>query len=211
MKTDTLIARLAQNPAPLATPSAIFTKGLGGGIVVAFVLTGALLGFRHDFLHAMAGWAYWAKFAYTLALAIAGFVIVERLARPGTDTGHRLLLVAAALVLAAAGALGQWLSAPEAQHAKLFFGGSWRVCVPLIVLVSLPIFVGVIAALRQLAPTRPVAAGAAAGLLAGAAGAFVYGFHCNESALVFVSIWYSAGIAAMTALGAITGRWLLRW
>ena len=211
MKTETLIDRLAQNPVPLAQPSTIFAKGLGGGVVVAFVLTGALLGFRHDLMHAMTDWPYWAKFAYTMALALAGFVIVERLARPGTSTGPRLLLVAAAVALAAAGALDQWLSAPQAQHAKLFFGGSWRVCVPLIVLVSLPIFVGVIAALRQLAPTRPIATGAAAGLLAGAAGAFVYGFHCNESALVFVSIWYSAGIAAMTVLGAITGRWLLRW
>jgi len=211
MKTESLIARLAADTAPIEKPAAVFAKGLGGGIAVAFLLVWSVLGFRHDMLHAMAVWGYWAKFAYTLALAIAGFVIVERLARPGTEAGHRILLVAAAFALAATGALAQWLSAPDAQHAKLFFGGSWRVCVPLIVLVSLPIFVGVIAALRQLAPTRPIAAGAAAGLLAGAAGAFVYGFHCNESALIFVSIWYSAGIAAMTAIGALTGRWLLRW
>ncbi len=211
MRTDALIARLAEDPAPFEKLSTVFAKGLGGGVVAAIVLTWSVLGFRSDMLHAVADWMYWSKFAYALALAIAGFVVVERLARPGTRPGRRLLLVAAVMVLIAAGGLAQWLSAPGAAHAGLFFGRSWRVCVPLIVLVSLPIFVGVIAALRQMAPTRPIAAGAAAGLLAGSAGAFVYGFHCNESALVFVSIWYSAGIAAMTALGALTGRWLLRW
>ncbi len=62
-----------------------------------------------------------------------------------------------------------------------------------------------------MAPTKPILAGASAGLLAGSAGAWVYGFHCSESALVFVSIWYTAGIAAMVVVGALTGRWLLRW
>jgi hypothetical protein len=119
--------------------------------------------------------------------------------------------VAATVVVVAIGALAQWLSAPETAHAHLFFGGSWRVCPFLIVLVSAPIFVAIIVALRRMAPTNPIAAGAAAGLFAGAAGAWVYGFHCNESALVFVSIWYTAGIAAMTIIGAVTGRWLLRW
>lgn len=211
MKTELLIARLAENPAPLEKTSTLFAKWIGGGVLLAFVLTWAVLGFRHDMPQAMGDWRYWAKFAYTLALAIAGFVIVERLARPGTSPGHHLLLVAATLVLAASGALGQWLNATEVAQARLFFGHSYRVCPFLIVLVSAPIFAAVIAAMRQMAPTRPIAAGAAAGLFAGAAGAWVYGFHCNESALVFVSIWYTAGIAAVTLIGAVTGRWLLRW
>jgi hypothetical protein len=211
MKTDLLIAKLAQNPAPVEKPTTLFATWIGGGVVVAFALTWTMLGFRHDMPLALGDWRYWAKFAYSLTLAIAGFVLVERLARPGTSTGHRLLLVAATLIVAAGAALAQWLTAPAAAHAHLFFGGSWRVCPFLIVLVSAPIYAAIVLALRQMAPTRPIAAGAAAGLFAGAAGAWVYGFHCNESALVFVSIWYTAGIAAMTIIGAVTGRWLLRW
>ena len=63
-------------------------------------------------------------------------------------------------------ALTQWLTAPEAAHAHLFFGGSWRVCPLLIVLVSAPIYAAIVLALRQMAPTNPIAAGAAAGLFA---------------------------------------------
>jgi hypothetical protein len=65
--------------------------------------------------------------------------------------------------------------------------------------------------MRQLAPTRPILAGGCAGLLAGAAGAWVYAFHCNESAAPFMAIWYTLGIAAAGLLGAATGRWVLRW
>ena len=108
-------------------------------------------------------------------------------------------------------AANQWMTAPESVHLHLFYGHSWRLCPFLIVLVSAPVFAGTVWALRKLAPTRPVLAGAAAGLFAGAAGAWIYAFSCNESALVFISVWYTAGIAAMAALGAATGRWLLRW
>jgi hypothetical protein len=55
------------------------------------------------------------------------------------------------------------------------------------------------------------AAGFAAGLLAGGAGAWVYAFHCTESGLPFITLWYSAGILATALLGAVIGRWLLRW
>ncbi len=93
MNTETLIARLAENPSPLEKPAAIFVKFVGIGILAALALTWGGLGFRHDMAQAMGGWAYWAKFAYTLALALAGFVIVERLARPGTSAAKRWLLV----------------------------------------------------------------------------------------------------------------------
>jgi hypothetical protein len=65
--------------------------------------------------------------------------------------------------------------------------------------------------MRSLAPTRLTLAGAVAGLLAGAAGTFIYAFHCNESAAPFVVIWYTLGIAAVGVLGALMGRSLLRW
>ncbi len=54
-------------------------------------------------------------------------------------------------------------------------------------------------------------AGAVAGVLAGAIGTFVYAFHCNESAMPFVAIWYTLGIAAVGVLGALLGRVTLRW
>ena len=49
------------------------------------------------------------------------------------------------------------------------------------------------------------------GLLAGALGALVYALHCPEMATPFLAVWYLAGIAIPTALGAVLGPLLLRW
>ena len=61
------------------------------------------------------------------------------------------------------------------------------------------------------ATTRPVAAGAAAGLLAGALGALGYALACAELALPFVAAWYTLGVLMTAALGAALGPRLLRW
>jgi hypothetical protein len=62
-----------------------------------------------------------------------------------------------------------------------------------------------------MAPTRLRLAGAAAGLLAGGVAATVYGLHCQEMTAAFVVTWYSLGVAASVAVGALLGPRLLRW
>jgi hypothetical protein len=78
-------------------------------------------------------------------------------------------------------------------------------------LLSLPALAGALWVLRSLAPTRPRAAGFAAGLFAGAAGAFGYAFACVEESAAFIALWYSLGIALAGALGALLGPRVLRW
>lgn len=213
MNSDDLIARLADGVSP--TPRAFVLKtlaaGLGGGVLVSAVLMALWLGVRPDLAEAAQGWPFWMKFFYTLAFALAGFAVVERLARPGAAPGRRAVIEALPFAILAALALWQWSAAPVSQHAHLFYGASHLVCPWRIAALSLPIFLGVLWSLRKLAPTRPLLAGLAAGLLAGASGAFVYAFHCDESAAVFVAVWYTLGIAAMGALGALLGRFVLRW
>jgi hypothetical protein len=51
----------------------------------------------------------------------------------------------------------------------------------------------------------------AAGLFAGATGAWIYSFSCNERSLVFVAIWYTLGIMLSGLLGALAGPRVLRW
>ncbi|HUE63256.1 MAG TPA: NrsF family protein, partial [Rhizomicrobium sp.] len=80
-----------------------------------------------------------------------------------------------------------------------------------IVAVSLPVLAGAFWSLRRMAPTRLTEAGAAVGLFAGSAGAFVYAFYCTESAAPFVALWYSTGIGLSVMLGALIGRTALRW
>ena len=108
-------------------------------------------------------------------------------------------------------AIYQLAGAPEELRMKLMLGASYQVCARNIVIISAPIFLGLFWALRSLAPSRLTLAGAIAGVLAGAVGTFIYAFHCNESAMPFVAIWYTLGIAAVGALGALLGRATLRW
>jgi hypothetical protein len=210
MKTDALIDRLSADMGPVpggAVVRALLT-GLGAGGLVSLVLMVAWLGIRPDLGAAMQTTAYWMKFFYTLALAGFGFWTVERLSRPGTQAGLQGLFDLVPVLLLAAVAYLQWSAAPAQEHHLLMMGHSHTVCPWRIVILSLPVFASVFWSLQKLGPTRPILAGAAAGLLAGA---FIYAFHCDESAAPFVVLWYTTGIALVGLAGGLLGRFLLRW
>jgi hypothetical protein len=152
----------------------------------------------------------WTKLAYTFAIAAFGFWLVERAGRPGADMTRPTLLLALPVLAIALLAILQ-MSAPGVDMPQLVLGHSSRVCAFLVTLTALPILAATFWALRRLAPTRLTLAGAGAGLFAGAAGAFVYSFHCTEGSAPFIALWYSLGIALTTAIGALAGRHLLRW
>jgi len=213
MKTDALIDRLSEKAAPVPRGAAWrrLALGTGAGALVSCAIMLAWLGIRPDLGEALATGAYWMKFFYTLLLAFAALWLVERLSRPGARSRVQMLLEAlpvAAIVVAAAFELMH--AAAPARH-RLMMGASSDVCPYRIVALSLPVLAGVLWSLAKLAPTRLVLAGVAAGLAAGAVGAFIYAFHCDESALPFVAIWYTFGIAVAGAIGGFAGRWLLRW
>ena len=52
---------------------------------------------------------------------------------------------------------------------------------------------------------------AAAGLLAAAAAAALYAFHCFDDSPLFVVTWYGLAALPVIALGAAAGHRLLRW
>jgi hypothetical protein len=212
MQTDDLIARLGDGLAPVRRGAVARTLAIGvaAGAVGTALLMLATIGMRHDLAAAMAGGAFWMKFSYTLIVAVLGVWIAERAGRPGTSAILPLLLLVLPLAGIVAMAMMQ-MSAPDADRHALMMGRSANVCALLIAGLALPLFGGVFWALRQLAPTRLVPAGAAAGLLAGATSATIYAFHCIESAAPFIAIWYTAGILLSTAIGAVLGRWALRW
>ncbi|MGR3363098.1 MAG: NrsF family protein, partial [Maritimibacter harenae] len=68
-----------------------------------------------------------------------------------------------------------------------------------------------IAALRKGAPTRPVLTGAMAGVVAGGVAAMFYAAHCTDDSPLFVAAWYSIAIGILASLGALAGRYALRW
>lgn len=212
MRTTDLIELLAHDVR--ATPPGIGNRRLmtalaAGGLATLLIV---VLGLRCQPLLAAAQqpW-FWMKAAYTSLLTLAGAVIVRRLSMPGARVGAAPLAVGLVILTMLALAADQILSAAPADRLALWLGHTWKVCSPLILALAVPIYACLIVAIRGLAPTRPALTGAAAGFAAGALAATLYGLHCPEQAAAFVASWYTLGIAAATALGAITGGRLLRW
>lgn len=211
MNTDDWIGLLARSagPAPAPPVAARLLPVLAVGALAAAALALAVLGPIPAALFGTA--APWLKLGYALALATAGTWGLWRLARPLPRwQGPAAVL---ALVVAAMGllALASGWATPADQRLRGLWGHSWATCPVSVLGLSLPTLAGLLWALRGLAPTRLHLAGLAAGLVAGAVGAFGYAFACVETAPMFIALWYSLGIALAGALGAVLGPRCLRW
>jgi hypothetical protein len=206
---DRLVADLA--PVPAHAAARRLAIGIGAGLVVSAVLMLVWLGLRADMMPAMGTAGFWIKFAFTALLAVAGVAAASRMARPDGMASAPVAVTVAVLAIITMLALAQFTATPPAEHPALLMGISALVCPWYIIALSLPVLAGVFWAMRGLAPTRLTLAGAMAGLAAGGTGAFVYSFHCIESAVPFVAIWYTLGIAGATLAGALLGRFALRW
>jgi hypothetical protein len=213
MNTDEL-AKLLATGADAVDPRAPLRRcalAVGAGIVVSAIVMTEWIGVRSTLADDVAAPMLWIKFAFVAWLAVGGWMATLRLARPGA----RLARVPGAL---AGPVLAMWLLAAVAlagadapRRAELFFGQTWSACPFNIAVLSLPVLAAALWGMKGFAPTRLRWAGAAAGLLAGGAGAGVYTFHCPELAAPFLGVWYVLGVLAPAALGALIGPRVLRW
>jgi hypothetical protein len=211
MKTDQLIDFLARGAGP--APRAVAARRLAPvgalGVLASAALALALIGAVPREMFGTP--APWFKLAYAGLLALAGAWLTARLARPVP----RLAVPAwaAVIVVAAVAAIGLMagMAAPAGERLAGLLGHSWARCPWNVLALSLPALAGVLWAVRGLAPTRLRAAGFAAGLTAGALGAFGYALSCTEEALSFVAVWYTLGIGLSALLGAWLGPRTLRW
>ncbi len=211
MRTEALIDMLARGagPAPRAVVARRLLPAAMGGALAAAALAVGVRGPIPGEMFATA--APWIKLAYASGLAVAAGWLTARLAVPiarlRTPARAVSLVVAAMVVL---GALALLLT-PAGERVRAFLGQSWIACPWNVLALSLPALGGILWAVRGLAPTRPAAAGFAAGVLAGALGSFGYAFSCPEASAAFVAAWYSLGIYLTGVLGALLGPRLLRW
>jgi len=213
MKTDDLIQSLARDvPAvPRHALGGRIAFGIAGGGVITSALLMAALGIRPDLWIAMHGFAFWMKWTYTASLAIVAIVATMRLARPDALPSPWLWLLAIPVLLLAGIGIGELADTPSRDWLAMWLGQSWKICPWLVLTLAMPIFVGLLWSFRRLAPTRLRAAGAAAGLAAGAIAATIYCLHCPEVSAIFVLTWYSLGIALAAGVGALVGPRILRW
>jgi hypothetical protein len=212
MRSEALIEALCRDATPIA-PRAIERRlavGLAVGGGFALLLVTAALGPRPDLAAVADSAAFWEKAAYALGMGVTAILLVNQLARPDSDRLRRpwltLIPIAGILLLATI----ELMQAASTDRIRLFLNPTWA-CIPLILMLAIPIFTGLVWALRQMAPTRLEAAGAAAGIAAGSFAAMLYCLHCQQASSVFVVTRYTAAMALASLAGALLGPRLLRW
>ena len=213
MRTDDLIAMLSHDEGPVNRRHlrATLAVVLSAGIVASGLLMVMTLGIRPDLATMMHFPMFWVKIAFPTLLALAALGIYWRSAHPGRRLGRATLGVAIPVVAMASFAMLVLIQADPGNREVLLFGTTWRTCPFNIALLAVPVFVGSLMFMRQLAPTRPRLAGAACGLLAGTTAAVVYALHCPEIAAPFIAVWYLLGMLLPAAIGALSGERLLHW
>ena len=213
MKTDDLISMLSTGVAPVDPNFATkrFQWALAGGGTLAVLLMATVLGINPNLREAATLPMFWVKLAFPAALFLLGLLLTARVAIPGRPwrtLAQGVMIPVLIMFLLAAAVL--FNAAPQDRLPQVL-GNTWHVCAISIALVSLPLFLATFWAVSGLAPTQLRLAGACAGLLAGGLGTVVYALHCTEMAAPFVAVWYTAGMALTSGLGALLGPRLLRW
>ena len=213
MNTDLLIAILSDD-VPRVSRHAVAKRigaGLAIGGMIAMIAMTTILGIRPDLQVAMRGFSFWMKWTYTISLGLGAAYAVTRLARPDTQSLQALRILAVPVLLLAGICINELARTPPAKWLAMWLGKSWMACPWLVLSLAAPIFLGLLWSFRKMAPTRLRAAGAVAGLTAGAWAATIYCLHCPEVSALFVLTWYSLGIAIAAGLGALVGPRLMRW
>jgi hypothetical protein len=213
MNTQQLIENLSAD-VPRVGPHALVKRvgfGIVAGVIVTTMLVTAVLGVRPDLQAAIYGFSFWMKWTYTGSLGLCTAYAVTQLARPTSGSVGSLWVLAAPVLILLGIAIGELAATSPANWLPMFLGHSWMFCPWLVLALATPIFVGLLWSFRKLAPTRLRAAGATAGLAAGAWAATIYCLHCPETSALFVLTWYTLGIALAAGLGALLGPRVMRW
>lgn len=213
MKTNDLIAMLATEASvtPTVSPLRRCAQATAAGVAVSLVLVLTLWGLNPE-LNALAHTqTFWVKVVWLVLTCTFAAPVVMHLARPGVAAGRGVWGIAAALLGMAMLAWMQVATVDADTGMQLMLGRSWQECSVSIAALSVPLLAALLWMLRGMAPTRPALAGASAGLMAGAMSGLVYSLHCPETAYAFLAVWYVAGMAVMTGVGALLGSRLLRW
>lgn len=213
MRTDDLVrALVADNRTRTMPPTLALCCALVPGTMIAAGLFLATLGLRPQLLALLAEEPRLVfKVAVACLLAASACVLASHLVRPGTDPRRAVLVVVSVPILLAAADLAELATVPATEWGRRLVGSNALVCLRSIPFLAAVPLLAALLALRQGAPENPTFAGASAGLVAGGIGAALYATHCPDDSPFFVSVWYTAAIAIVVAIGAWCGSRCLRW
>jgi hypothetical protein len=211
VKTEQLVQVLVADRARAGrSPGRLLTIALLAGGAISLGLFFATLGPRQDLVPALSTWRFDLKVALILVALGVTFALCRALGRPVLlpHPGRYLLSLA---VLAAIAVAIELAVAPMDTWGRRLVGSNSLICLTAVPAFSLAPLVAVLVMLRSAAPSSPALAGAAAGLVAGSAGALLYAFHCFDDSPLFVVTWYGLALALVTTVGWLVGRRVLSW
>jgi hypothetical protein len=211
MKTDQLIAQLAQGAGPTSAEGLrCLLPGMCLGLGLAAVLMCSLVGPlpASSFLTPLP----WIKLLPTALLLGLAWAWAQRSARPASRVAPLRLGVMVSWGLLMAAGLLTLVGLSSEARMEAMMGNTWYLCPNVLAALSIPVLLLMLRAARGLPTSRPRQMGAAFGLLAGCVASTAYSLVCTEASPAFVALWYSTGLLLSTLLGALLGpRWLGRW
>jgi hypothetical protein len=210
METDALISTLARDPKVKGPPMKVWLAICLAAALAYSVLAILIIGGARQNFAAQMPWVA-AKVGLSLLFAIAAAPLLLRLSRPGQGAGAWLPLLGVLLIGCVMTVAGSLASTSDGERMTALTGGSFPICAIVIPTLAAPSAAAFFFWLRKQAPTQPVLAGMAAGVLSGAVAAMAYALNCPVDSAAFVAIWYPLAIAACAALGALAGKFALRW
>ncbi|PQA83422.1 hypothetical protein C5F52_08205 [Limnohabitans sp. TS-CS-82] len=232
MKTDDLIAQLvadSQSVAPVRI-HLMFTHALLLASLVSVALLVGFWGIDLRIVSLLDTPVFWVKLGLMLWLCASAWSMVLHLARPGESAGPMAWSAGASLTGLLAVTISPFApGSPEEQdllaqaspwmlagvdHGWAGVAQAWQAVLRASASISalaVPWLAALLWTLRDMAPTRPAWAGASAGFMAGALSALLYSLHASVTSGPFETLGYMLGMAFMPAMGALLGRWLLRW
>src|SRR5918993_2955638 len=166
--TDELIGRLAANAQSIPGAAALrrLSAGLAAGLAASAVATFAVLGPPLQAVQQTGTAAFAMKLLFSGALFGIAFILLFAAGRPGHKDRRRWLLLTVPLVVVAISAAIELAMAARYEREGIWLGSTWQTCLIAIMLLSLPVFAGILWAFQRLAPTRLRLAGVLAGLTA---------------------------------------------
>ena len=211
MKTEELIRVLAADGSrPVVPVTRTLWRALGLGVLASTALLLLLLHPRADIPRAIFTVRFDFKLVFALLIAVSAMLFLKETARPLAPERWRWPLGLGPLLLLT-GVVVELSTQPAAAWGGLLVGHNAVHCLSLIPMLSLPLVVCLLVALRRAAPMKPIVAGAIAGLVAGGVGSMLYALTCPDDSPLFVATWYSIAIAIVTSCAGWGGKRFLRW
>lgn len=207
MSHKSLILDLSSDLAPVRRRNMLREGGLV--LALAAVELALFLGMgvvRHDMGHMPGSPFLMWRVGSLGVLAVIACVLAIRSFAPTARPGKGLMLAGAVAIIAmVCGAFVTPEGVGERALLDRISPASGLMCAVSIFVLSLPIVLLLGALMRRAAPTQPRLSALAAGIAAGACGAFVFAFCCPFNDPLYVVTWYSIGCAAVAAVA----RWRL--